>query len=133
MYIDDILTLIAASLIGSLIGNLLFIALLYKTIIQASLNDEQRFYTYQRLYRLNTVMPLIAGVLAALINNQQAALMFTILAASNVFARMHVLQNIYNLQVRGGPRQQLRSWQSMQNLTHILQISGAAYGIFLLL
>jgi len=133
MYIDDILTLIAAALAGSLIGNLLFISLLYKTIIQASLNDDQRFYTYQRLYRLNTAMPLIAGVLAALINNQQAALMFTILAASNVFARMHLLQNIYKLQNQGEQQQQLRGLQSLQNLVHILQIAGAAYGIFLLL
>ena len=133
MYIDDILTLVAAALIGSLIGNLLFISLIYKTIIQASLNDDQRFYSYQRLYRLNTAMPLIAGVLAALINNQQAALMFTILAASNVFARMHLLQNIYKLQAQGGQQQQLRGLQSLQNLLHILQIVGAAYGIFLLL
>jgi len=133
MYIDDILTLLAAALIGSLIGNLLFIALIYKTIIQSALNNDQRFFTYQRMYRLNTAMPLVAGILAALINNQQAAMMFVILAASNVFARMHLLQNIYRLQVQGGQLQQLRGLQSLQNLTHILQIVGGAYGIFLLL
>ena len=133
MYINDILTLIATALIGSLIGNLLFISLIYKTIIQAALNDDQRFYTYQRLYRFNTAMPLIAGILAALTNYRQAALMFTILAASNVFARMHLLQNIYKLQTQGGQQQQIRGLQNLQNLTHILQIIGAAYGIFLLL
>ena len=133
MYIDDILTLAAAALTGALIGNLLFIALIYKILVRDFLDNDHRFYLYLRLYRLNTAMPLIAGVLAALINNPRASLLLVILAASNVFARMHLLQNIYRLQQQTGNEQQIRGLQSLQNLLHILQILGAVYGIYLLL
>ncbi len=133
MYIDDILTLAAAALTGGLIGNLLFIALIYKTLIRDFLDNDHRFYIYQRLYRLNTALPLIAGILAALINNPRASLLLVILAASNVFARMHLLQNIYRLQQQSNSLQQIRGLQSLQNVLHILQIAGAIYAIYLLL
>lgn len=116
-------------------GSFLLITLLYKALLRKpkSLNDS--IYIYRRLYRLNTVLCLIAGVCAALTNNQSAAFMLAILSVSYVFNHAHILKGIINscntdYQVQNTAN--YRSLSSLQNLMHFAQFTGAGYAIYLL-
>lgn len=135
MYIHALFTLIAASLTGSTMGSFLLLTVLYRPLISSQLNDEQRFFLFRRFYRLNIALCLIAGIIAALIKNQQAALVLAILAASYIFTNMHVLNGIIKHSEDTSStenRKALRSLKILQNLIHFSQFIGAGWAVYYL-
>jgi len=135
MYIHALFTLIAAALTGSTMGSFLLLTVLHRPLISNQLNDEQKFFLYRRFYRLNIALCLIAGILAALIKNQQAALVLAILAASYIFTNMHVLNGIIKHSEDTSlaeNRKALRSLKILQNLIHLCQFLGAGWAVYYL-
>ena len=127
--------LFAAGFAGATMGSFLLTTLLYNALLKKPKNLNDSLYIYRRLYRLNTVLCLLAGVCAALTNNISAAFMLAILSVSYVFNHAHILKGIrkacnkdYQVQNPGN----YRSLSSLQNLMHLAQFSGAAYAIYLL-
>ncbi|MCW8957017.1 MAG: hypothetical protein OQL09_09045 [Gammaproteobacteria bacterium] len=90
----DFITLIISAFAGSLMGSYLYLTLLYRPLIKDTINLQQSLMLYRRFYRLNSVLSLIGGLLAALIHNQQAAFILAILAVSYIFANMHILKGL---------------------------------------
>lgn len=128
-------SLISASFAGATIGSLLLISLLYSALLKSTSNLNNQIYIYRRLYRLNSVLCLLAGVCAALVNNQPAALMLTILAVSYVFNHAHILKGLQkacNEQLQPVNTRAYQSMTSLQNIMHLLQLCGAIYAIYLL-
>lgn len=116
-------------------GSFLLITLLYPVLLRQQDNLNNNLYIYRRLYRLNSVLCLLGGVCAALVNNQRAALMLAILAASYVFNHAHILKGLlktcnekYQLVNHGA----YRSLRNLQNLMHTGQFIAAGYAIYLL-
>lgn len=135
MYIHALFTLIAAALTGSTMGSFLLLTVLHRPLISSQLNDEQQFFLYRRFYRLNIALCLIAGIIAALIKNQQAALVLAILAASYIFTNMHVLNGIIKHSEDTSStenRRALRSLKILQNLIHFSQFIGAGWAVYYL-
>lgn len=90
----DFITLIISAFAGSLMGSYLYLTLLYRPLIKDQSSLPQTLLIYRRFYRLNSVLSLIGGLLAALIHNQQAAFILVILAVSYIFANMHILKGL---------------------------------------
>ena len=135
MDLFTLFTLIAAGFAGATMGSFLLVTLLYSVLLSHPSNIVDSLYIYRRLYRLNSVLCLSAGVCAALVNNQGAALMLAILAASNVFNHSHLLKAMIKCcdeQYQVINRSSYRSLTSLQNLMHLLQFCGAGYAIYLL-
>jgi len=127
--------LVAAGFTGATMGSFLLTTLLYNALLKKPKNLNDSLYIYRRLYRLNTVLCLLAGVCAALTNNKSAAFMLAILAVSYVFNHAHILKGISktcdaNYHVQNAAN--YRSLSSLQNLMHFAQFSGAGYAIYLL-
>lgn len=128
-------TLIAATFTGATMGSFLLITLLYPALLKKQSNLNNSLYIYRRLYRLNSVLCLAAGLCAALVNNQRAALMLAILAASYVFNHAHILKGLIkscNTEYQLVNQSAFRSLQSLQNIMHLAQFLGAGYAIYLL-
>ena len=128
-------TLFAAGFTGATMGSFLLITLLYSVLLKHPKNLNNTLYIYRRLYRLNSTLCLIAGICAALVNNQKAALMLAILAASYVFNHAHILKGLIktcNEQYQVINFSTYRSLNSLQNLMHLAQFFGAGYAIYLL-
>ena len=128
-------SLISAGFVGATVGSLLLTSLLYQALLKSTSTLNNQIYIYRRLYRLNSVLCLLAGVCAALVNNQPAALMLTILAVSYVFNHAHILKGLQkacNEQLEPVNSRAYQSMSSLQNLMHILQLAGAGYAIYLL-
>ncbi len=135
MHLYSLLTLITAAFAGSVMGSYLLLTLLYKPLISKQLNDEQKIFLYRRFYRLNIVLCLSGGLVAALIKYQQAAFLLTIIAASYIFCTAHILRGItLHLCTKNKPESQraLRSLTLLQNIIHIMQFIAAAYVIYIL-
>jgi hypothetical protein len=135
MYINAILTLIAAALAGGAMGSFLLLSVLHRPLISSQLDNAQKTSLYRRFYRLNTALCLIAGILAALIKNQQAALLLSILAMSYVFTQMHVLNGIIkHSQANSATENQraLKSLKILQNSLHFFQFLGAGWAVYYL-
>lgn len=114
---------------------MLLTSLLYHALLKSTSTLNSQLYIYRRLYRLNSVLCLLAGLCAALVNNQPAALMLTILAVSYVFNHAHILKGLQkacNEQLEPVNIRTYQSMRSLQNIMHILQIAGAGYAIYLL-
>ncbi len=135
MDLFTLFSLIAAGFIGATLGSFLLVSLLYSALLKNQVKLNDTIYIYKRLYRLNSVLCLLGGVCAALVNNQKAALMMAILAVSYVFNHAHILKGIISccdeLYVLVD-RDKYRSLHSLQNLMHLMQILGAGYSIYLL-
>lgn len=135
MYLHALLTLVATALTGATMGSFLFMVALHKPLITSQLNDEQKTFLQRRFYRLNIALCLLAGTIAALIKNQQAALVLTILAASYVFTNMHILNGIIKHQVglsSAENRRGIKSLRFLQNLIHFCQFIGAGWAVYYL-
>ena len=127
--------LISAGFSGASMGSFLLVTLLYSALLKQPKNLINNLYIYRRLYRLNTVLCLLAGMCAALTNNQTAAFMLAILSVSYVFNHAHILKGITKAcdskyQVVNTSTYQTLT--SLQNLMHIAQFLGAGYAIYLL-
>lgn len=134
MSLLNLLTLASAACAGASMGSFLLLTLINKPVLHAGLKAGQMNRIYGRFYRLNFVLCILAGLLAALIKNQQAALVLTILAASYVFANIHILRGIathLNAADDSSRRRALDSLYLLQNGLHFMQFVGAGYGIFL--
>ena len=133
MYIHALLTLIATAFTGASMGSFLLLTVLHRPLISEQLSDDQKIFLYRRFYRLNIALCLLAGTIAALIKNQQAALTLSILAISYVFANMHILGGIIK-HLAASPteenRRALNSLKILQNLVHFLQFSGAGWAVY---
>lgn len=135
MDIYNLFALIAATFAGATMGSFLLVTLLYNTFIKAQSSLHNRLFIYRRLYRLNSVLCLLAGICAALIKNHSAAFMLTILTVSYVFNHSHILIGITkacNEQFQVINNRAYTSLTSLQNLLHLCQFSGAGYAIYLL-
>lgn len=135
MDIYNLFALIAAAFTGATMGSFLLVTLLYNAYLKAQKNLNDSLFIYRRLYRLNSVLCLLAGICAALIKNQTAAFMLTILTVSYVFNHSHILKGILkscneNFQVVN--KRAYTSLSSLQNLLHLCQFAGAGYAIYLL-
>ena len=135
MYFYDFLTLLTAAFAGSLIGSFLLLTLIYKPLISKQLNNSQWLFVYRRFYRLNLVLSLLGGLLAALLKYQQAAFVLAILAASYVFANMHILKGFVShfnsLPAEQNP-QAFRLLKLAQNGLHFFQLLAAGWVIYYL-
>ncbi len=128
-------TLISVAFTGASMGSFLLITLLYPVLLKAPDNLIDSFTIYRRLYRLNSVLCLLAGICAALVKNQTAAFLLTIITVSYIFNHSHLLKGMLktcNQQYQVVNHQAYRSLVSLQNLLHLCQFSGAAYVIYLL-
>jgi len=116
-------------------GSFLLVTLLYKLLLKSPENLSDSLTIYRRLYRLNSVLCLLAGICAALIKNQTAAFLLSILTVSYVFNHSHILIGILktcNEHYQIVNKAAYRSLSSLQNLLHLCQFLGAGYTIYLL-
>ncbi|MCW9013726.1 MAG: hypothetical protein OQL06_08075 [Gammaproteobacteria bacterium] len=115
-------------------GSFLLLTILYKPLIAQQLEQQQQLLIYRRFYRLNSTLCLLGGLIAALIKNQQAALLLAILAATYVFANMHLLKGIASHSGQHSPESQraLRLLKLVQNIGHFSQFIAAGYVIYIL-
>jgi len=135
MDIYNLFALIAATFTGATMGSFLLVTLLYNTFIKSQKSLDNSLFIYRRLYRLNSVLCLLAGICAALIKNQSAAFMLTILTVSYVFNHSHILKGILmscNEDFHVVNNRAYTSLTSLQNLLHLCQFAGAGYAIYLL-
>jgi len=135
MDIYNLFALIAATFTGASMGSFLLVTLLYKTFIKSQKSLDNSLFIYRRLYRLNSVLCLLAGICAALIKNQSAAFMLTILTVSYVFNHSHILKGILkscNEDFHVVNNRAYTSLTMLQNLLHLCQFAGAGYAIYLL-
>ena len=135
MYYHALFTLIAAAIAGSTMGSFLLLTVLHRPLISSQLDEQQRIFLYQRFYRLNIALCLMAGIIAALLKNQQAALVLSVLAISYVFTNMHILKGIIRQQLEtptADTQRALRSLKILQNMMHFLQFAGAGWAVYYL-
>ena len=134
MQLYDLFTLISAAFAGSSMGSFLLLTTIYKPLIADQLSHDQQQLLYRRFYRLNSVLCLLGGLTAALIKNQQAAMILVIIAVSYVFTNMHVLRGINTHAMETAPESQraLHLLLKTQNLIHFCQFIATAYVIFIL-
>jgi len=128
-------TLLAVAFAGASMGSFLLVTLLYNLLLKAPANLIDSFTIYRRLYRLNSVLCLLGGICAALIKNQSAAFLLTIITVSYIFNHSHILKGMLktcNQQYQVVNHQAYRSLVSLQNLLHVCQFCGAGYVIYLL-
>jgi len=135
MLLYNLITLISSACAGATMGSFLLLTVIHKPVLGNQLKAAPLSRIYARFYRLNGALCLIGGLLAALVNNRQAALLFAIIAVSYVFNNMHLLKGI-NARLQGdtGSRQQgtLDNLYLLQNSMHFLQFLGSAWAIYLL-
>lgn len=135
MHLFNLLTLISSACAGAAMGSFLLLTVIHKPVLSKQLDAASLSTIHARFYRLNGVLCLLGGLLAALINNQQAALLFAIIAVSYVFNNMHLLKGI-RLQLgrrdTGRQQGQLRNLYLLQNLMHLLQFVGSGWAIYML-
>lgn len=135
MHLFNLLTLISSACAGAAMGSFLLLTVIHKPVLGKQLDAASISTVHARFYRLNGVLCLLGGLLAALINNQQAALLFAIIAVSYVFNNMHLLKGI-NMHIgsHGSGHQpgQLTNLYLLQNLMHFLQFVGSGWAIYLL-
>ena len=127
--------LMSAGFAGATMGSFLLVTLLYSALLKQPKDIVNNLYIYRRLYRLNTVLCLLAGLCAALTNNQTAAFMLAILSVSYVFNHAHILKGITktcDAKYQVVNTSAYQSLSSLQNLMHLAQFIGAAYAIYLL-
>lgn len=135
MDIFILFSLISAAAAGSSLGSHLLISLLHNVLFKQRKNFTNSLYIYRRLYRLNSVLCLIAGIYAALVNNRSAALLFAIVAASYVFNHAHLLKLLSKTCDRDYRITNLSQFQNLsrlQTLVHLLQIFALGYAVYLL-
>ena len=135
MDIFDLFRLIAVAFTGATMGSFLLVTLLYNALLKAPKNLFDSFIIYRRLYRLNSVLCLLAGICAALVKSQAAAFLLTILTVSYVFNHSHILKGILkscNEQYQIANKRAYQSLSHLQNLLHLCQFAGAGYAIYLL-
>jgi len=135
MHLYNLLSLISSACAGATMGSFLLLTVIHKPVLSNQLKAVSLSRIYARFYRLNGALCLVGGLMAALLNNRQAALLFAIIAVSYVFNNMHLLKGI-NAQLQGdtGSRQQgnLGSLYLLQNSMHFLQFLGSAWVVYLL-
>lgn len=135
MYLHALLTLIATALTGATMGSFLLLTVLHRPLISIQLNTEQTVFLYRRFYRLNIALCLLAGLISALIENRQAALLLSILAISYIFTNMHILNAIFKHSVDLTDTQNtkvLHSLKILQNIIHFCQFTGAGWAVYYL-
>jgi len=135
MDVYNLFTLIAATFTGASMGSFLLLTLLYNSLLKSPENLINSLTIYRRLYRLNSVLCLLAGICAALVKNQTAAFLLTILTVSYVFNHSHILKGILkscNEKYQVVNNRAYQSLSSLQNLLHLCQFAGAGYAIYLL-
>jgi len=131
----DFITLIISAFAGSLMGSYLYLTVLYRPLIKDKFNLQQQLILYRRFYRLNSVLSLIGGLMAALIHNQQAAFILAILAISYIFANMHILKGLshpFTDSTHLERERLLRSLKLLQNIVHFSQFIGAGIVVYYL-
>ena len=131
----DFITLIISAFTGSLMGSYLYLTVLYRPLIRDKFSVQQNLILYRRFYRLNSALALTGGLLAALIHNQQAALILAILAVSYIFANMHILKGLsHPVTDSAHPERErlIRSLKLFQNTVHFSQFIGAGAVVYYL-
>ena len=135
MDLFKLFTLFAAGFAGATMGSFLLVTLLYSALLKHPSNLTDSLYIYRRLYRLNSVLCLLGGICAALVNDRTATFMLAILAVSYIFSLAHILKAISktcNTQLEVTNISTYRSLSNIQNLIHFFQFTGAGYAIYLL-
>ncbi len=135
MDLFNLFSLLCAAITGAAMGSFLLLTVIQKPILSKQLDAGQLIAVHGRFYRLNSVLCIIAGLLAALLNNQQAALTLSIVAISHVFGHMHILKGIRSQLAAPQKAEAQRLVNSLylaQNALHFLQFVGAGWGIYLL-
>ena len=135
MDIFQLFTIITASVAGAAMGCFLLLTLIDKPVLSKQLSPFNRINIQQRFYRLNSVLCLLAGLIAALVNKQQSALFLAIIAVSYVFTNMHIIKGI-KLHVSADDnnenRRALHSLYLVQNFIHFVLFMGCGWSIYLL-
>jgi len=136
MDIYYLVNLIAVAFTGASMGSFLLLTLLYPILLKSPENLFTSFDIYRRFYRLNSALCLLAGVCAALVKNQSAAFLLTIITVSYIFNHSHILMGMLktcNQQYQVARQSAYQSLKHLQNLLHLCQFSGAGYVIYLLI
>lgn len=131
----DFITLIISAFTGSLMGSYLYLTVLYRPLVKDKFSLQQELVLYRRFYRLNSVLALTGGLMAALIHNQQAAFILAILAVSYIFANMHILKGLshpFTDSTHPERERLLRSLKLLQNIVHFSQFIGAGIVVYYL-
>ena len=135
MDLFSLFSLISAGFAGASMGSFLLLTLLYESLLKGQKKTLKQVEIYRRFYRLNIILCLTGGLLAALIKNQQAALVLAILAASYVFCNMHILKGIISHSADNEIEINTRALNALylaQNFIHVSQFIAAAWAIYLL-
>jgi len=135
MDIYYLVNLIAIAFSGASMGSFLLLTLLYPVLLKSPENLFESFTIYRRFYRLNSTLCLLAGICAALVNNQSAAFLLTIITVSYIFTHSHLLNGILktcNQQYQVAKPSAYGSLTLLQNLLHVCQFTGTGYAIYLL-
>lgn len=135
MQLFHFISLIASAFAGATMGSFLLLTIINKPLLGKQLGALQLSQVYARFYRLNAALCLLGGLLAALVNNRQAALLLAILAVSYVFSNMHLLKNIVShlsSTMDSGAQRALQGLYLLQNLVHFFQFVGAGWVVYLL-
>lgn len=135
MALYTLFTLISAAFAAAAMGSFLFLTVINKPVLSRQLNNAFHLDVYARFYRLNSVLCILSGIAAGLVNNRQTALIMAIIAVSYVFSHMHLLKGIRGQLENTQSAQQARSLASLyllQNLIHFLQFVGTGWGVYLL-
>ena len=125
--LHSLFVLIISALCGASIGSFFLLTVIYRPLLTDRLDLNEKLLLYRRYYRLNTILCLVAGILSALSKLPQIALILSIMAASHVFANMHILKG---MQLNDDNRRLTRSLTWSQNLLHFLQFLAAGYVIY---
>ena len=133
MYLYDLLILITSAFTGSAMGSFLMLSVVYNSLVKPLPHDQQQL-VYRRFHRLNSALCLLGGLMAALLKNQQAALILAVIAVSYVFANMHILRGIDSHAGSTSVQDQrtLELLIKARNLIHLVQFLACGYVIYLL-
>lgn len=137
----EILRLIAATTCGAQLGAFLLLSLMQQPLLSDWPRNQESLWLFQRLYRLNLVLSLLAGILAIFGQAQQVGFMLAILGMSYVIAHMHLLRAIRVSAVElanpgSQPAQKqinkrlINTLNRVQQLLHLLQVLALMYFIY---
>lgn len=129
--------LISAAACGAQLGTFLMLSLLNRPLLANWPENLSYLWIFKRFYRLNTVLSVLAGILAVLGQAREPGVLLAILGISYVLAHMHLLKAITRIQsnpqpsiqnkLRRSPAQQLKLLKFAQQSLHLLQILSLIY------
>ena len=137
----EILRLISGCLCGMQIGSFFLLSLQNRPLLENWPYNTDYLWLFKRIYRLHTVLTVIAGVIAILGHANKAGVILAILGMSYVIAHMHLLRAIVvssnaitttSKTPRSITERNLKTLKLLQQLLHLLQIFSLIYAVYLL-